>query len=66
MSSNHPYHRFFPTPIGLVMVGRGFSGEIPRIKLAKIESRNVGVDFASGIKPDNSKLQRREKGKKEE
>jgi hypothetical protein len=48
------------------MLGRGFSGEIPRNKQAKIESRNDGVDFDSGIKQDNTKLQRGNKGKKEE
>jgi hypothetical protein len=44
----------------------GLVGEIPRIKQAKIESRNDGVDYDSGIKPDTNKLQNGERGKKEE
>jgi hypothetical protein len=44
----------------------GLAGEIPRVKQAKIESRNKGIDYDAGIKPDNLKLQSGEKGKKED
>jgi len=41
-------------------------GEAPRIKQAKIEWRNDGVDYDAGVKPDNSGLKSGETGKKED
>ncbi len=43
----------------------GLSGELPRVKQAKIEARNNGVDFDAGIKPDDLKLQNGEVGSRE-